>query len=258
MMFNIHWIPQHFDATKDKAFFQNIKPRFIKVVWDGTPPYIDVVRDLGAGYVYRDYLMSENWNNRHLTSESGARQIGQEHAAYLKPAYDALRAWRIPANKIWFEGLNEPNLWTEGERPALMAIYCRACTEGVHKYGARAVTANFGVGWPGNSHNGGGKAGPKDSPPLWDFWKPVVEVMITDPAYPDFLGLHEYWGFNGPQENWKWWGGRFSHCPYQVPILLTECGIDGGVVQQWNRGWGSLPGKTRDEKAARYVAELWW
>jgi hypothetical protein len=73
----------------------------------------------------------------------------------------------------------------------------------------------------------------------------------------DYLATHEYWALNGPQQNWKWWAGRFLQCPYKVPMLITECGIDTGVTGQWYGGWDDLPG-TVDEKAKRYCDEIWW
>ena len=107
------------------------------------------------------------------------------------------------------------------------------------------MVGNFGVGWPGNSG--------EDQPVDWDFFKPVIDTMQAG----DYLGLHEYWALGGPQENWTWWAGRFLQCPYDVPILITECGIDTGVSGQAYGGWQNLPGD-EGQRAARYIDELWW
>ena len=37
---------------------------------------------------------------------------------------------------------------------------------------------------------------------------------------------HEYCADQGPGENWGWWAGRVLKCPWQVPIVIGECGID--------------------------------
>ena len=60
-------------------------------------------------------------------------------------------------------------------------------------------------------------------------------------------------------ENWGWWAGRFTKCPYKDKrIVVTETGIDLGVVAQWYGGWRDLPGGSEEEKAARYADEIEW
>ena len=83
----------------------------------------------------------------------------------------------------------------------------------MHAQGLRSVVSNLGVGWPGNT-------GP-DTPPEWDWFKDVAATF----AAGDYLGTHEYNGFNGVQENWGWWMGRILKCPYKVPVIITESGI---------------------------------
>lgn len=291
-MFNIHWIPQHRNIG-DRDLFMTLRPRFIKVVWDGEPAYAEDVLAAGAGYLYRDYQLSENWGSRDLVSVSAAAQIGQDHARYLQDINKELLRRGMAQDRIWYEGLNEPHVWTEAEKPARVAAYYAAFARGLHRFGARAVVGNFGVGWPGNVWAGraaspeapamgsvldggfwqsrlwtwqvstqaqGGsqpdRARAADQPVNWKPYRPMFEAMITQGGYTDFLGVHEYWGYNGENENWGWWGGRILQLPFNVPVLVTECGIDGGVIGQWMKGWGGLPGN-RDEQAARYCRELW-
>jgi len=183
--------------------------------------------------------------SRDVSSLDHARQHGIEHGDTCKRMADYCNSKGIPNSRLLFEGLNEPMLWST-EPPELTAAYYLAFLQRLHTHGLCGVVGNFGVGWPGN---GGGVGAPVQ----WSFFKPVIDAMQNG----DYLGLHEYWALNGPQENWAWWAGRYKQCPYDVPILLTEVGIDTGVTGNWYGGWHDLPGSF-EEKARRYVDELYW
>jgi hypothetical protein len=286
-MISVHWIPTH-RGMEDKERFAHWKPPFVKIVCiDEKPPYTE---DLPASamIVIRNHPMSELFGQRGLmainsveeedttakyeayfaaffrevggapsshyregfkTSATGAaspEQIGADHAATCQRMAQYCESQGAARSRLLFEGLNEPQLWAN-EPPDLTARYYKAFLTGLHGYGLHGVVGNFGVGWPGN----GGVA---DAPPLWDFFRPVIDIMESG----DYLGLHEYWALSGPQQNWRWWAGRFLQCPYKVPILITECGIDTGVSGVWFGGWRDLPGDTMDLKAARYVDEIYW
>jgi hypothetical protein len=170
--------------------------------------------------------------------------IGAAHAATCDRMAAYAETKGVSRQRLLFEGLNEPQLWA-AEPPALTARYYHSFLTRLHTYGLHGVVGNLGVGWPGN----GGVA---EAPPQWSFFNPVIAAMQPG----DYLGLHEYWALDGPRQNWRWWAGRFAQCPYKVPILVTECGIDTGVTGAFYGGWSDLPG-TVDQKAARYCDELW-
>jgi hypothetical protein len=286
-MISVHWIPAH-RGQEDKERFERWQPPFVKIVCvDEKPPYTEDVPP-GAKIIIRNHPMSELYGNRWLTGLEIARQateteniqakyetyfkqfyrdrtahpfrnwtssavsgsaspeqVGVEHAATCQRMAQYCESKGVARGRLLFEGLNEPQLWAN-EPPDKVARYYKSFLAGLHGYGLRGVVGNFGVGWPGN----GGVA---DAPPAWDFFWPVIQEMQAG----DYLGLHEYWALQGPQQNWRWWGGRFLQCPYTSPILVTECGIDTGVTGNYYGGWFDLPGSL-DAKAARYVDELWW
>ena len=288
-MISVHWIPTHRGA-EDKERFDLWQPPYVKIVCiDERPPYSEDV-PLDSKIVVRNHPMSENYGNRMLnamTAESSwpTSRLYEEYFAYThdsryadqrrakvqqRPGFTAwvasadspeltgimhaetcqrmavyLLGKGVAQNRMVFEGLNEPQLWAN-EPPDLVARYYKAFLGRLHDYGLHGVVGNFGVGWPGNG-------GVQDALVDWDFFKPVIGIMQPG----DYLGLHEYWALNGPQENWRWWAGRFLQCPFDVTILVTECGIDTGVTGNWYGGWGDLPG-TFDQKAERYCDELWW
>jgi hypothetical protein len=244
-MISVHWIPDH-RGPEDGARFAHWQPPFVKLICiDKKPPYTGDLPP-AAQILVRNHPMSEMGDQRGFADAGAAGRVGTEHALICREMTAYLATQGVPASRLLFEGLNEPQLWA-AEPPALVAVYYKSFLAGLHGYGLHGVVGNFGVGWPGNG-------GVTDAPPQWSFFNPVFAIMQAG----DYLGLHEYWSLNGPQENWRWWAGRFLQCPAKVPILITECGIDTGVSGTPQGGWRDLPESTYDAKAERYVNEIYW
>lgn len=274
-MISVHWIPTH-RGQEDAQRFARWQPPFVKIVsLDERPPYTEDVPP-GAKIIIRNHPLSELYGSRGLAAANvledsryawsgefpqrvrepmpvrttgvlpSPEATGAEHAAICNRMAAYCESKGVSRTRLLFEGLNEPQLWAN-EPPAMVARYYKSFLNGLHGFGLHGVVGNFGVGWPGN----GGVA---EAPPLWAFFSQVIAIMQPG----DYLGLHEYWALNGPQQNWGWWAGRFLKCPYKVPILITECGIDTGVAGTWYGGWRDLPESTYDAKAERYCNELWW
>lgn len=292
---SVHWIPAHrgsIAGRSDRDWFALWDPSFVKIVVDDeTIPYVEDVPP-AAKIIVRNYPLSELGHSRGFATTRSATLLGQEpqtgsgrdqlvdgpgafaFATLLMRRERAMRGpsdepedvgdrhaqtchrialWAegrgIPRTRLLFEGLNEPMLWSV-EPPAQVARYYRSFLLRLHDFNLRGVVGNFGVGWPGNG-------GVQDQPVQWDFFKPVIDVMDLAPQRPDYIGLHEYWSLHGVGQNWKWWAGRYEQCPFRVPILITETGIDTGVSGTYYGGWANLPGEMT-ERAARYVGELAW
>lgn len=292
-MLGTHLIPAHwgnFWGRHDADWIKAWAPRFVKVVCDDeTVPHIAELPP-AATIIVRNYPLSEQGHNRGFAAKSlsltaaadmglpqtgsgrdlarggpGAfadaealtgvvtrgmsdlpEAVGVAHAQAHARTAAWCKAQGVDPARLIFEGLNEPLLWAT-EPPELVARYEAARLKEAHRLGLRCVIGNFGVGWPGNG-------GVQDAPVQWDFFRPAIAQMVAG----DYMGLHEYWALQGPTQNWKWWGGRFTQCPYRVPILITECGVDTGVTGQWYGGWGDIPAATWDERAAKYVDWLLW
>lgn len=240
-----HWIPVHASAA-DAAEWAAWRPAFVKVVSvDARPPYLDQI-PASARIILRSHPMSEGFGNRSFlnVADAQAQAVRDVNECRSMTGY-AQDQFGIPATRLLFEGRNEPMVWST-EPPELTAAYYAKFLSELHKYGLRGVALNLGVGWPGND-------GP-DRPPMWEPFKPVFYAMSEG----DYIGLHEYWAGNGPEENWRWWAGRFTQCPYDAPMLITECGVDFGVAGQGGNGWLSqyMPGGTPAEKATKYLSDL--
>ena len=218
-----HWIPTHPDR-RDGEWLRQWRPRFTKLVFvsDDQIPQLDVALDVSEYIIARHHPLSENWNSRGFRDLAHARDTAQGHAAYLGRLWNEVRKRYagIEPGRILWEGLNEPHEWSD-EPAVLTAAYYAEFVQRMAVQGLRTVALNIGVGWPGNG-------GVTDAPPIWKPYEPIIEAITRHNGY---LGVHEYWGPTGPQPLWRWHAGRYTQCPYRVPILITECGIDAAVVQ---------------------------
>jgi len=100
--------------------------------------------------------------------------------------------------------------------------------------GLKGGALNLSVGWPDNT-------GP-DTPVDWVPYGSVLDAIVRG---GHMLVLHEYWAHEGPDYNWRWWAGRYAQCPWKVPILIGECGVDqyvAGAEFVGKRGWASWMG----------------
>lgn len=286
-MLSVHWTPHHrgqLGRRTDAGIFAAWLPPTIKIVWDGDKvPYLEDIPP-GSKILWRNYPLSEQFHGglrvdtaaRNLIdsavkSTDGLPQNGsgrdwqpqvratagdlptpeQAAEAYVANA-EAVAAYcagqGVDQTRLLFEGPNEYPVWAHGytglarlERRRLQLMHQRLPRAG-------SVVSNLGVGWPGN-------LGP-DLPPVWDWFAGVADAF----GARDYLGAHEYCGFNGIRENWGWWMGRILKCPHKVPVLITECGIDGGVygAEHAKQGYRNLPGlTTEDAKVARDLDETW-
>ena len=288
-MLSTHWQPLHrgnIGPWTDADVFRQWGPPTIKIVWDGeTVPYLEDI-PAGAKILWRNYPLSEQFhggldlgaarspaaaepetewsvgaNGLPQTGSGRDRPMPQRAAASALPtpeqaaeayaqnasavaAYCAQRG--VGKERLLFEGPNEYPVWAHGYTG--LARLEKRRLELMHAQGLRSVVSNLGVGWPGNT-------GP-DTPPVWDWFKAVAATF----AAGDYLGAHEYNGFNGIQENWGWWMGRILKCPYKVPVLITESGIDAGVYgpAYAKQGYRNLPGlDSEDAKCVRCQDEMW-
>lgn len=236
-----HWIPVH-TGPEDAATFATWQPKAIKVVSSGgVPPHLDMA--LAANpelIIIRDHALSEQ-------KDGDPHRLGIAHAKAVKEISDRIKTLYAQADmgRFAFEGVNEPELWAKNP-PSWVAQYEAARLKAMHADGLRAVVGNLNVGWPADY-------GLKDSPPNWEPFAPMFAAMNEH----DFLGLHEYWGVEGPWFNWLWGAGRYLQCPTNVSILLTECGLDNAITGGPHLGWHGLP-ETFDEKAIEYTRQLLW
>lgn len=243
---SVHWNPVH-NRPGDLDFIRRLQPRSVKIINPDVQQVSDVFAAVpGTLIVLRDHAKSEQKDD--MRNAPGA--TGHRHGTEWRSQVDNFRRQAqerglpFPGdNQLVVLGINEPEVWSVLTQTVLYTVaFLAECTQ----RGLRAGALNLSVGWPANT-------GP-DTPPDWRPYAPV-EAVIRPGGH--FLFLHSYWSKSGPQDMWGWWAGRYMKCPWNVPILIGECGIDQHVAQNLGeqfdqRGWrGYL-------KPSEYVAQLAW
>ena len=236
----VYWSAHHRRPT-DYEYMSSLQPAVVKIMDGGPPDYDWVRRNLpGALVVARDWALSEQKSDM-LGDPAGT---GKRHAQEWKAKQPHLGF--DPANTLVL-GINEPEVWDPWVTDALV-VYTVAFLDECQALGLRGGALQLSVGWPGNTGEG--------MPPNWAPFAPV-EAAIQRGKHA--LVLHEYWADEGPHENWGWWGGRFMSCPWQVPIIIGECGVDMfvkyGGGYDGSRGWqGHMSAYQYGAECAEYVA----
>lgn len=191
-----------------------------KWVRENVPDAIIVARDWSLGDQQSDMERDPTGTAKHHAAEWLKRKD--------KLGFDPKRTFVL--------GINEPKIWSDDGTDAQRVMRIKACTtytitflDECKRLGLRAGALQLSVGWPNNTG--------KDTPPDWSIF-PGVEAAIK--AGNHCLVTHSYWADLGPDESWGWWGGRILKCPWDVPIIIGECGFEMQVkknVSSGMRGW---------------------
>lgn len=245
----VYWAPGH-QRPSDIDYMRRLQPPAIRVL-DPDVNQIAIAYQSSPGSLIlpRDWALSE----QHDDVQRDPVGTGKRHARDWR---EKVNRWRSqgaalpPDDRIIVVGINEPKVW---EMLPQVVEYTVAWLDECTALGLRACALNLSVGWPANT-------GP-DTPPDWSPYAPI-EAAITRGDH--FLVLHEYWYRTGPRDGWGWYAGRLQHCPWDVPVIIGECGIDMYVdMQRWqndgkpNRGWrGNVDGSTYAQQIEDYARAI--
>lgn len=232
----VYYAPEH-SRQSDRDYIAALQPRVIRIL----DPDVQQIADMhalapNAIIAPRTWVIDDNGGAAVRNLMADPVGTGYDHAQQYAAQWDrwtreaAQRGLRLPnVDRILFNSANEPN---QGGTPDKIATYnlnfLQRCTE----LGICAAALCLGVGWPDNT-------GP-DTPVNWT---PYAELPAAIKRNGGMLELHEYNYKTGPQDGWRWLAGRHLQCPFDVPILLGEIGIDNYVDKaRWdreggNRGW---------------------
>ena len=215
------WVPHH-RRPQDYEFISKLDPPVVKIQDGGDIDYKWVREKLpGALVIARDWAIGE----QHSDMLAAPEATGKRHAQFWKD--NQARLGFVPAQTIVL-GINEPKIWDAGVLPAC-AKYTVAFLDECKRLGLRGGALQLSVGWPNNS-------GP-DTLPVWDGF---VGVEAAIKRGDHVLVTHEYWADKGPAESWGWWAGRVLKCPWQVPIIIGECGLEMAVKTGQRQGWAGV------------------
>ena len=159
-----------------------------------------------------------------------------------------------PAVDYW-EGYNEPSVDTVAKMQWL-GQFDAARVRILAQNGRKAAIGSFSVGTPEVVRNG---------QPLGDYWRAFYPAIDEARAKGGVLSLHEYsapslqnYYESGSGEGWTTMRYRKVYNWFlipdgrQIPLVITECGIDGGVIGQGQKGWKSYT------SVEGYMEQLRW
>lgn len=230
-----YWSVMH-RRPQDYDYFKRLQPSVFKIMDGGPNDYAWAKANLPDSLIIaRDWALSE----QHEDMRREPIPTGRRHAEEWNQHQQRLGFDRA---KTLILGINEPRVWEPGVSESLRQ-YTIALCDRAKELGLRVGAMQLSVGWPANN-------GP-DTPPDWNPWHGVEDAIRRG---NHALVCHEYFADSGPSENWGWWAGRSLKCPWQVPIVIGECGVDMYVkdasVDHAKRGWlGRM-------HPARYAQEL--
>lgn len=219
-----HYVPFHGISGEEILSWGS---KWVKVV-DPDPGLLRWLKDRGIErIVARLFFVDETV--RRLNPQSAAKWTLDTFITHAASRYV----------DVW-EALNEPGDLQDAEDVKWLVTYWKELLRRATEEGVRICWGNFGNGQPPGVGNAGRP-----------FWDPFEEVAFVNKDL-HFLGLHEYWDESGPQACSPWWAGRFTMCPFQVPVLITECGFnwDARCQGRAEEGWRA------HISAEQYIAQL--
>ena len=233
------WVPGALD------YVLQARPQHIKTL-DANPTALARIRGEipEAFVVYRRYCDVGTQQGLLGGPVQGAREMASAVMSELGSARQHVDA---------VEGLNETGLWDAADAYSLFtAEYARI----LHGEGMASIAYNFSTGTPSGYFAGDGNLEPEAfREGLRAYWAHYLDGLRES----DYLGLHEY---SAPtmldSQSWlclryrRVWDVLPPDC--RKPILITECGIDGGVIGRpvEQSGWRAFCSEEE------YLTQLGW
>jgi len=238
----MYYAPMH-DRSQDWDYMRQLNPIGVRVL----DPAINVLKRI-YDMLPNTILYPRYWPISENQAEYQANPIGlaRKHVQFWKDKIAEYEKAGIDRARVVTVSTNEPKIWSDidrnqnydGWRKDMLNVYRfnleynLEIAEGLGRVGIKAGLLSFSVGHPANLRDA--------EPSYWDWAESLVSPTLK---YGHNWTIHEYWPKEGPQANWGWYSGRWSHIPFDVPIVIGECGIDRFVnepgIPQQERGWKS-------------------
>lgn len=206
-----YWVPECANQFDDR-FILGLKPKVVKLFFVGDViPHLDVALSAATDLVVlRHQSISENWHSRGLRDNKHAESVAVTHAEYWRKLLAPMPSKR----KVAVEGLNEFDVESE-DNLVLLSVYYAKFIELMFLQGVKTVAGNFvlskGIDW--------------------DALVLMHDVIRRCKAY---FGFHEFWTAQSPKAN------LFKECPWDVPAIVTECGVKGSQQKQGDDYFGQI------------------
>lgn len=253
-----HHIPEHW-GQEDEVQLRRIRPRSSKIIEHFREGYAPTrtlqvhAASPNTLLVLRDHPLSEQYDDVWKDPEGTGRRHADEWARKIQ-SWQSDQRWKaIPVEQVVVLGINEFPAWDDRGgpnygKPNAVGVsfndrYNAAFLRRLSQHGIRGGGGNINTGWPANWGT--------DLPPVWDGYAGMFQAIAEGHHF--YVG-HEYWPKEGPQKHWGWLAGRTLTCPYNVPVIIGECGLEQRVVEdlpdpsKW--GWQAYL------SPAQYVVQL--
>jgi hypothetical protein len=236
----VYFVPTH-DKNSDWDYIKQLNPSVIRIMDASNEKVKRLYNLLPNAIIYPRYWSISEDQARYKSDPIG---LAKDHVKFWIDKIKEYESFGMDRNRFVTVSQNEPTIWSDVNRNqdynAWLADmknvyrynleYNLTLANDMGKHGIKSTLLGLSVGHPANL---------KDAePPYWGWAEPLVEPTLK---YGHIWELHEYWSNQGPQQNWGWWAGRWTSVPFDVPIIIGECGIDkyveDGSVSQHKRGW---------------------
>jgi hypothetical protein len=236
----VYFVPTH-DKNSDWDYIKQLNPSVIRIMDASNEKVKRLYNLLPNAIIYPRYWSISEDQARYKSDPVG---LAKDHVNFWRDKIKEYESFGMDRNRFVTVSQNEPTIWSNANRNqdynAWLADmknvyrynleYNLTLANDMGKHGIKSTLLGLSVGHPANL---------KDAePPYWGWAEPLVEPTLK---YGHIWELHEYWSNQGPQQNWGWWAGRWTSVPFDVPIIIGECGIDkyveDGSVSQHKRGW---------------------
>lgn len=171
-------------------------------------------------FIIRDHSLSEQKQNMYDAPADTGRRHAREWAEKVQQG-----RVKLPLDRCWFQGINEPD---SNHAQQAIDTYTLELTLGLAAVGARVSGWVFGTGHPSTVN-----LDPKGVVD-WHWYAASAQALAEYGGLADF---HAYGSWNQmPLDDHLC---RMETCPYALPAIFTETGIDEGIVGQAGHGWRS-------------------
>lgn len=235
--FGINWMRYHPDNRKDMPHIQRMGYKAILLyewMWGDADFCNELLRNVGEDciFIIRDHPLSEQKADMYeRPHETGVRH-GREWLAKVDN-----KQVKLPLKRCWFQGINEPD--TNYHANAL-DLYTTALVETMGNRGGKVSGWVMGVGHPSTE-------GLKPEAPVnWEPYKRSASALVKYGGLADFHAYAISDNFSLDHHL-----ARIATCPYRLPCVVSEFGIDWGIVEGH-----PLQGWKKDLSMQRYVKWL--
>lgn len=241
---DLQWVGNYGEETVSKLnpHFQRI-PDWAKPLWAGCRNewYKVVLPPIGDPFPGKKGIGRPWIGTATESTEAIEATYIRDGAAGAERYFARLRQYYLDRPYIWaWEGPNEPQPMADaGFRNALDDFTVR-WVDLMHSIGKRTVALCLSVGWVDQPEHILGFASALESTDYWALHEYSAPTMQSD---QDWHCLR----YRRTVQALKDAGHRVP------PLLITECGIDGGVISQGRTGW-----KTHARDEEDYMGQLSW